>query len=353
MRFRSGAFALVLVIMRISLLSASGAEAPSVWFAPNSESPDFLEIFSKPESWASARKRVRVFKFGPAQLGTLSRSGLNSFLDLKNADAFKKLKQWGISIAIEAPAVKEWDCASERAARITLGYIRNVRSAGGEVSYVAMDEPLVSGVRSCQLEIEGAAVRTAAYVRNILRDVDNAARAGEVTIGDIEPYPSFSVDQLKRWINALSINGFKPGFFHLDVDLRRVASRPELDLASDLRELKMFMKDKGVSFGIIFWSGRDPESTDEDYYRHVIDYVIGVRNAIGRPEQSIFQSWVLRVSKICTAHIVCGSLNPRCLSSDPSYCGLRSVPINLPDYSREIFSHTKLINESLEIFGLP
>lgn len=331
---------------------ARSDQKPIIWFAPDSETPDLISLFSVPESWEETRTRVNVFKFGPAQVGAPSSSGLNTFEDLVKVGAFQKLKQWGMSVAIEAPAVKEWDCTSKRAAKITLDYIQNVRSGGGEVKFVAMDEPLVSGYRSCQLTFDEIAARTANYVRDILEDPGIATLDGKIMFGDIEPYPSYSVDQLKQWINALQSHGLTPSFFHLDVDLNNVNLHPQIDLAGDLRALKAFLEQREIPFGIIFWSGRDPESSDESYFNHVIDYVERVHAAIGRTDQSIFQSWVLRVSAACTLAVPCDWKNTHCSSSDVRYCGYHSVPINLPEGS-SVFSHTRLINESLKILGVP
>ena len=41
---------------------------PLVWFAPNMASTDFVELFSEPETWATARAEVDVFKFYSANL---------------------------------------------------------------------------------------------------------------------------------------------------------------------------------------------------------------------------------------------------------------------------------------------
>jgi hypothetical protein len=347
------ALVLSLILTMGSISPTRSDERPVIWFAPNGESPDLVNLFVTPEAWREARTRVNVFKFGPQQVSTSSSSKFNTLMELVKADAFRKLKDWGVSVALEAPAVKEWDCNSKRAAMITLDYIRNVRAAGGDIKYVAMDEPLVSGFGRCRLTFEETAARTASYVRGILSDASIATSNGKIAFGDIEPYPSYSVDQLKQWINALQINGFKPSFFHLDVDLNNVDLHPQFDLAGDLRALKAFLQNEEIPFGIIFWSGRDPESSDQNYYKHVIDYVKRIHRAIGMPEQSIFQSWVLRVSNDCSASLPCSATNTRCSSSDVAYCGSRSVPINLPESSNEVFSHTRLINDSLEILSSP
>jgi hypothetical protein len=317
------------------------------WFAPNSDSPDFLELFRKPDAWSISRSLIKVVKFGPRQLTSDVTNIHNSFRELVEVDAFRKLENWGISVAVEAPSVKEWDCTGQRAAKVSLQYLQNVHSAGADVKYVAMDEPLVSGLRSCKLSVEEVAERTAFYTEYLTSNSKYVAP--NVVFGDIEPYPSFSVNQLKSWSDALSARGVMLGFFHLDVDLADVSSRRSTDFAADLRALRAFFESKKIPFGIIFWSGRDPEGSDESYYNHVISFVKAVRSSIGVPPQLIFQSWVLRVSMSCKVGVRCNATETRCSPSDPPYCGSRSIPINLPESSVEVFSHTRLINESIRI----
>lgn len=346
-------FVTTLVLVTGCTPSARAEPNPSVWFAPDAETPDLVDLFNAPSLWENSRAHINVFKFGPMQVSTSSLPKVNTYYDLVKADAFRKLKDWKLSIAIEAPAIKEWDCSGNYPVKATLEYIRNVRSAGGAVQFIAMDEPLVSGFRSCQLAFDEIAARTATYVKTILSDPSLSTADRNMKFGDIEPYPSFSIDQLQQWINALQRSALKPAFFHLDVDINDLEAHPKLDLAADLHLLKAFLQGQNIPFGVIFWSGRNPESSDQAYYDHVIDYVRRVHRAIDTSEQLVFQSWVLRASSSCSLTLPCSTERPRCTSSDPSYCGSHSIPINLPDNSREIFSHTRLINESLAILARP
>jgi hypothetical protein len=341
---------LTLIMMIWSFaLHARAADSRDVWFSPDNDTPDFVELFTRPEAWKKGRTQVKVFKFGPQQVESVGK--INSYTELFKADAFRKLKNWKIDIAIDVPAVKEWDCVGDRAAKATLRYVENVRAAGAAVRFLSMDEALVSGVRACHLTFDETAARTAAYVKKISSTRMVAESGNDVIVGEAEPYPSYSTDDLKRWIKALGANGFRPGFFHLDVDVNHVNSQPNIDLIGDLRILRSFFAQERIPFGVIFWGGHGPEASDKSYYDHVIDFVRRVHSAIGKPEESIFQSWVLRVSQTCSGAIRCGANDPRCTSSDPPYCGTRSVPVNLPDDDPSIFSHTRLIREALRILG--
>src|SRR4051794_19450456 len=92
---------LVLIVLSFGFaVHASANDTPNVWFSPDNDTPDFIELFTMPEAWEKSRAHVRVFKFGPPQVESVGKT--NSYFDLLKADAFRKLKNWRIDIAIEA-----------------------------------------------------------------------------------------------------------------------------------------------------------------------------------------------------------------------------------------------------------
>ena len=349
------------VLSALLLFSTTGQAAhapPDVWFSPAVESADYLDLFVKPELWASVRGRISVFKFSPAQVRRPKPGDVNTVDDLKRVDAFRKLQRWGISVALEVPSVKEWDCSAQgdtrdtrvhgNAAATTMNFIKNVYDGGGAVQFLAMDEPLVSGLVACHETIEVVAARTASYARSILTNKDVNTWTKSLSIGDIEAYPSRTVEQIEAWIMALMSKGFKPSFFHLDVDPNDVAARGgKLDSARDYKNLQAFFHAQGIPFGIIFWSGHNPEMSDQSYFSHTLSWVGDVHSAIGAPDQLIFQSWVRRLDASCSASFGCArDMNPACRPIEPASCGRSSVPINLPEDNPSIFSHMRLVNES-------
>jgi hypothetical protein len=354
------------VIGTFALLTVSAAcarEPAAVWFAPDNDTPDYPDLFSKPELWPKARQRVDVIELGPGQAFTRA-DVINDLATLQGVDAYRKMQQWNIDIAISAPSVKPWDCTGQgdrakdprvmgNAKAETLKYIKNVFTAGGHVKYIDMDEPFLSGVAEefCHDRMDQVAAKTAAYVKALLADPNLPTWAPGLVVGDAEVYPRMTPDQLIQWTRALEQNGYKPAFFHLDVAVNylEVHAR-EFNFNSDIRAIQSFFKAQGIPFGIIFWSGHDPEPTDASYYNHVVSWAQRVHAAIGAPEQSIIQSWVYRSSTRCTAGVRCDKANNwMCLPADPSYCGKKSMPINLPENNPSVFSHTRLINTVTEI----
>jgi hypothetical protein len=87
-------------------------EPAAVWFAPDPDTPDFIDLFTKPQLWPKARQRADVFLLGPEQL--FSRADLtNDLATLQGVDAYRKMQQWNMDIAIDAPSIKPWDCTGQ------------------------------------------------------------------------------------------------------------------------------------------------------------------------------------------------------------------------------------------------
>jgi hypothetical protein len=224
-----------------------------------------------------------------------------------------------------------------------LKLIAAAAAAGGTVKYISMDEPLRSGTAICRDSLEGAAAKTVAYSREL------KAREPALEIGDIEAYPFEPPARLERWITTLIEDGFKPAHIHLDVNVHYLDVHSDLDVTNDLRSIRDFLASDQITFGIILWSGYDPEPTDRAFFDRTMAWVRRV-HAAGVPEQVIFQSWVHRSYEGCAdTNPACAFPKLRCPQSGAAGCGLKSVPLNLPEGDPHVFSLTRLMNEALHV----
>lgn len=331
----------VMVLAGIDVASF-GVQAAEVWFSPDNDTPDYLDLFRRPDLWSRSRSQISVLKLGPQQAGGHNPSGKNTLSELQQANAFNLLAQWNIKLAIEVPAIKPWDCSGHNAAKMTLQLIDNVFNAGGDVKYLTMDEPYVSGIIFCKDTMENTAAKTAEYIRNIQR------QKPQVQVGETEVYPYFNVGQLIAWLKALQRNGVTPAHFHLDVNVHRLDVSPDIDLTADLTTLRKYLRLRKIPFGIIFWSGYNPEPTDEAYFDRTMRWTKRVHAAIGSPDQIIIQSWILRSSPRCgDTDARCYPEKLQCTRDDPPGCGKKTIPVNLPENDPSVYSHTRLINEIL------
>jgi hypothetical protein len=326
-----------------------------------------LDLFSAPEQWESARSRIDVFKFYAGQVGTAGWScnvipsqtcGSNHIGNFVAVDAFVKLGLWGIDIAIESffagpvMAVDPIQCStSNHVYSLTLNgsinVIQSVEANGGIVGCLAMDEPIRQWLpayyyirtgrtdpRPCLVDSIGAlADHMAAYLQQM------AVWFPTIPIGQIDLYPEVSVDMFKEWILALEARGVSIPFLHLDVNGPRVDQYIgfgfDINIAADFAELKSFLNAHGIEFGVILtdaYAGSqlwEPGTyTDQTYYDRTMAWVDTVTATNVSLDHAIFQSWV-----------------------KPYYTtgpGPKEVPVNLPEDSTSIYSHTRLINDALD-----
>jgi hypothetical protein len=312
--------AIIAAILASALFSGCGSRPRQVWFAPDLGSADLLELFTRPEAWRQARGSTDVFKFYVQQLVAERRSqcpecGPNVLLGLLGVHAFRRLEFWRMAIAIEAGALKDYDCegaTTVEAARIAIG---NVRGGGGTVRYLSMDNPMVA-IETCGLDLGEAAARTARFAKRL------RAAYPALAVGESEPYPLFGAETIRRWVDAVKASGYAPAFLHLDVD-RRYAAALRADVPTDLRTLRSACEAQGIPFGVIVWG--DAAESDQAYYDSARAWTTTVEAAIGQPTHTIFQSWAVSAE------------------------GTFTVPRNLPESGPD--THTRLINDGLRLLS--
>ena len=296
-------------------------ETPRFWFCPGPGTLDFVRLFNAPQEWSRARRIVSVFKF--YQQHTLMPPdrivGPNTYDAFASAGVFRQVKQWNIETAIEVASVKEHYCTPDargmnEAIAATIASVRAVEAAGGSVSYLAMDEPFVSGrSRVCDgPALEPTADRVATYVNGVRGTLPG------VKIGLIEAYPFSSADALESIITLLKARGVTPAFLHMDVDWHLSGAEA---FRRDLKRLQDFCAAQGITYGLIItgYNG-DADSlyaVDVGGITELAVETFGTWSQL--PQHLIVQSWV------------------------ESRTGLRITPTNLPE--SEPFTHTQMLWE--------
>lgn len=282
-----------------------------------------LRLFEATDEWPRARDTIDVFKF--YQQHTFRDAppivGPNRYDALVRVDAFRKLRRWGKRVALEAASVKEFYCTPDDSGMrasiaLTLSGLDAVRSAGGLVSYLAMDEPFLAGQAP---QCGGPALDpTADRVRLYMTEVQKAAPG--IRIGLIEPYPYFRPESFAAMLRLLRDRRTPAAFLHVDVYLP--ALQPGRDaFGLDMIRLADLASAYGIPFGIIVWG----ENGDADSL-YAAD-ALKLADAIARtfrgwdvmPDHLVFQSWA------------------------ESSTGQRIAPTNLPEGAPN--THTTLLND--------
>jgi hypothetical protein len=319
--------AAVLVMFAVLQRAPARAQAaPStatdrIWFSRSRGSIDYLQLFARPDLWARARAVVDVFKIYQQHTQTPAADlvGPNTYEALNRAGAFRILASWKIKLAIEAGAVKEFYCTADasgmnQSIANTVASIRAVQSAGGSVTYIAMDEPFVSGsAKVCGgPALEPTADRVSTYVSGV-----KAAFPG-IAIGLIEAYPFSSADAIESEVTLLQSRGATPAFLHMDVDWHLSGAAA---FTRDMARLATFAAAQKIPFGIIItgYNGNADPLYAVDAYG-ITDLIARTFPAWNRlPDHLVFQSWATTDS------------------------GLAITPANLDD--RRVYSHTSLVRD--------
>ena len=343
-------------------------DSSEVWFGPAIGSPDMLQLFTDSTQWDSARSQVDVLQFlthhvnsWPCFGGLCDSNILENFAEV---DAFLKLQDWGIDVAIEGAGILPQtpygipvDCEIEKQTAVqnafnwTADAINNIYANGGSVRYIAIDEPIRRWYSPIYPPTEGPECKTgdleeiATMVADFITMMNNAAPF--IDIGQIILYPELDVDGIKEYMIDLESMGINLAFVHLDVHGLRIIDyagtfygRITLEQAKeDMLELKNFFQDRNIPFAPIlidlsftYQLYEYGDYTDEVYYAGAIDWINEVNDAIGLPNHLVFESWA------------------RPQYSDTDIVRV-NIPINLPENDPAVFSHTRLINEALTIFG--
>jgi hypothetical protein len=195
----------------------------------------------------------------------------------------------------------------------TVRAVRAVEAGGGAVTYLAMDEPFVSGREPvCNgPALEPTADRVATYMRGV------QAVFPAVKIGWIEAYPFSSAAAIESALILLTERGVPPAFLHLDVDVRGL--RPDRDdFTRDVGRLRAFCRDRNIPFGFVIWGYNGDSDT---LYASDADRQAGLLADTFRwdamPEHLVFQSWAV------------------------SSTGQLITPSNLPE--DRLYSHTRIM----------
>src|SRR4051812_29047887 len=287
-------------VIAVAILCLAGSPAgraavpdDRVWFSPGPGTVDYVQLFEHPEEWPHARQLISGFKFYQQHTQTPAPSivGPNTYDALARAGAFRLVNKWHKKIALEVGSVKEFYCtvdASGMNASIsgTLASIAAVKSAGGAVAYLAMDEPFVSGrSRTCGgPALEPTADRVATYVTAVRK------ANPDVAIGLIEAYPFSSADAIEAIVGLLKARAVTPAFLHMDVDWHLAGGAA---FTRDMARLQAFAAREQIPFGIIItgYNGNNDPLYAVDVYGITSLMSSTFGDWTHMPDHVILQSW--------------------------------------------------------------
>ena len=268
-----------------------------VCFGPNLGSVDYLDLFREPDQWVDLRPQLTAFKMygdnvranAAGQFG----AGANTYAAMCDAGVFRTLDAWSLPVHLETGAIKDWDPEGTALTADVRALLQRIRSAGGDVDIVSMDEPLASTIRGAfprapkQLAIEHAG-DTARFAASWAR----AVRAQGPRVALIESYPYHPATLVEAFVrDIVQVNGVPLAFFELDIDVYGIGDqklKPQ-QVASDLARFRRMCDECQMALRVIVTSLR--ATSDATYRADTLDFERRIEGVAPRFDGATVQSW--------------------------------------------------------------
>ena len=281
---------LLVPLLALSWLMGSAASAravtPQIWFDPSQVS-DWLSLFQDDASWQYAARHVSVIILEPSWARKATTSDLRTVISYVQAH-HKKL-----ALALQAVQKIQTETCGGIEGYSFLGEMsaaaQAIRSAGGQLSYVYMDEPVTFGHYlgggGCLLPVADLVTRTAAIVNSVL------ALFPAAVVQEIEPVPYLTENP--DWQPVM--DQFHIGLAQLiGQPIRMVQVDVDWDLAdwqTGITQFSAYLRQRNIGLGIIY-NGTSRDLTDDAWMNHAVSNIETLEGRIGIvPEQAIFASW--------------------------------------------------------------
>ncbi|MBV8115672.1 MAG: hypothetical protein JO300_13095, partial [Silvibacterium sp.] len=252
---------------------------------PNSGT-DFEALFSADAHWSKAASKIQVFKVSTQ----LIMSGSDELLSRMFAD----LKRRNIGLAVEALILSEGpnNCghgfegySSPRTMQVMA---ERIRKFGGDLRYVAMDEPLWYGhhydkKNACQSSYADLARDVAQKVAMLRAVFPN------VKIGDIEPLGSSGdwTNEIIQWTQAYRAAVGEPLSF-VDADINWSGPAWHQQLAA----LAKALRGAGVALAVTY-DGDGSDKTGQQWTEHAEQRFAAVESdPLTKPDIAVLQTWM-------------------------------------------------------------
>jgi hypothetical protein len=266
-----------------------GGEDPVVQQQKHKSDPaDYMDMFKPDASWSTAASGLTAFKISTQFALHATDEQLRSVID--------DLHRRNIGLAIELGLL----VGTDRCGKGVEGYgspagveavAKRVKSHGGQIDYIAMDEPVwyghiftsgSAGRVGCQSSLSDLAEQVAQKSAILLQYFPN------IQIGDIEPINSRSpqsIDDLTKFVDLLKQKtGMKLAFVHADIAWKT-------NFQPLLEQLANRLHARGIRFGVIC-DGDADVGGDRAWVNQALQRCKAIAaNPKTRPDTFIVQSW--------------------------------------------------------------
>ncbi|HEX3862780.1 MAG TPA: hypothetical protein VHY35_13910 [Stellaceae bacterium] len=284
--------------------AVSEAKLPLIWLS-SPPVADYMTLFRDPASWKTGLAHTGVLELSTHFASTTGDKALREII------VFLQSHHMALAIDgnLQTPGKDECGLGIEGYANPgeAKSLAARIKSLGGELRYITMDEPLWFGhiAKSywrpnrgvCRDTVEAVATNVAAVlseVRQIFPDVE---------IGDIEylppsdaaEWPRYSVD-LKSWLSVFAKKTGRPmSFLHFDVGWQPIARHGgEVDEAwrNSLKSAAQIASNERIPYGVVY-NGSPTDEDDDAWVARAEQRFRIVEGALQlKPEHVVIQSWM-------------------------------------------------------------
>ena len=279
--------------------AAEPSAAPEIWVTATSQPikippsrsdvrTDAVDQWKSDAAWSTVAAHTRVAKLIAGNIENTQPADLKAVID--------EVRRRHMALALEiGPLVRTPACGppteSYGRAGETEAILQKIRSVGGELDYVAMDEPFYYGQvdpGGCRLPSAQVARQVAASIASMRRIFPNL-KVGDIDVVDAD---RARVTELLQWADDYhAATGERLAFLHADVAWSELAMRNLPSLAAGLRQ-------RQVPFGIIY-NGDADMSGDVEWMRSALDHVAEIETGLGvHPDAAIFQAWTRHPGRV-------------------------------------------------------
>ncbi len=280
-----------LALLACGCMASAQTPKPSVWISPPGQDKclAFRQLFEQPDAWKETRAHTDVLFITDLNLQ-------RHFTDDELRKWFGMMKEWKLKLAMEVGAVKPWGPTGEKCFNAERKNWERLQSLGANLYAIAMDEPLVCAREQIHQSDAYAMQETASYITLVRQHFP------DMLVGDIEAYPSFTLEEHRRWIDGLQqqlaekkVRGLD--FYRLDVDWLRFNVQQKGSW-KEVRQLELFCRQKKLPFSLIYWASGYPSmqkrgfADDSTWYTSIMQQGYDYAAVDGRPDQIVIESWV-------------------------------------------------------------
>lgn len=275
-----------------AIITASAAAAePTVWMGvPSYEDGRFFrELFEHPDQWAQTRSKIDVLVYADHWLD-------KHFTDEQLRAWLPQIERWGLKFELEVGAIKPWGITAEKTFHIQKPKWERALKAGGKINSLAMDQPLTRCREHIHKPDDYALQETAAFIAMVRREFP------QFQICEMEPFPTISLEDHIKWIEALEkrlselrVRGLDE--YRLDVNWA-VFTAFNRGSWREVEQLEDHCRKRKLPFGLFYWAGdllpmkRKSLADDSTWYVSIMRQGYDYALVGGSPDHYVVQSWI-------------------------------------------------------------